>query len=224
MRQLLISVLLIASAQVLAADMCSKGLSQSPVNIDMVHAEELPNLDFMYQTVDMHVYNDMPNNFYAYPDDTIVLSIDTTRYPLTNIHMHNPSEHRINGHQFPLEIHFVHTSLEGNEIIVSQFAVIGKSNPNLAVLLTSFARGAVQTKETSIKFALNPLDLIAPASGYYKYQGSETYPPCLENATWYVMKDVIEIGAGQAEVFRHLAGVNSRIPQPLNGRSIYTPE
>lgn len=208
----------------LTGDLCSSGLSQSPVNIDYVREKELPNLNFMYETVDMHVYNDMPTNFFAFPDDQIVLEIDTVRYPLTNIHIHNPSEHRINGNQFPLEIHFVHTSLEGNQVIVAQLAVIGKQNPALATLLTSFARGAVQFKDTSIKFALNPKDLIAPFHGFYKYAGSETYPPCLENVTWYVMKDVIEIANSQAEVFRHLAGVNSRIPQPMNGRNIYTPQ
>lgn len=217
MRLLTLSFLWIISLQALGADMCSSGQTQSPVNIDHAFAKSLPPLNFgSYQTVNMHILNDLPTNFYASPDKNIVLEIDTVRYPLTNIHLHSPSEHRINGNQFPLEIHFVHTSLEGNQIILAQFAVIGKNNPILGTLLNSFA--------TDNKFGLNPKDLIASFHGYYRYQGSETYPPCLENVTWYVLKDMIEIGNSQVEAFRHLAGENSRVPQPMNGRSVYVKE
>lgn len=228
MRQLaLISCLAIslqsyAVNHMVSTNECTSGLTQSPVDIALVEEREMPSLNFIYQTVDMHVFNDMPTNYFAYPDDNLVLEIDSTRYPLTDIHIHNPSEHRINGNQFPLEIHFVHTSVEGEQIIVAQFAEFGKNNPALSTLLTNFARGAVQIKETSIKFALNPADLMAPFHGYYTYTGSTTYGSCMQDVTWYILKDIIEINKSQADQIRRMTGVNSRIPQPLNGRVIYS--
>ncbi len=48
-------------------------------------------------------------------------------FQLINVHMHAGSEHRLNGKQFPLEMHFVHQS--GNDLLVlGLFLKLGAKN------------------------------------------------------------------------------------------------
>ena len=40
------------------------------------------------------------------------------RYYVANIHMHTPAEHRLNGQEYPLEVHVVHANKVANKFIV----------------------------------------------------------------------------------------------------------
>ena len=38
----------------------------------------------------------------------VIISLDKRTYGLTQFHFHQPSEHRLNGKSFAMEVHFVH--------------------------------------------------------------------------------------------------------------------
>jgi len=218
--------LLLLSLQARSApeNVCSTGLSQSPINIDTVIEEPLPDLTFRYKFTQMTVDPKKQGNTLASPDqeDHLLLEIDTVRYPLENIHMHNPSGHLLAGKRFPMEIHFVHRTIEGDLVIVAQWAEIGKHNPTLETMLNNFALNAQKPKEPGLKFGIDPSQLLAPFRNYYQYEGSSFTAPCTENVTWLVLKDTIEIGSAQVETLNRLVGKNNRAVQVLNGRSVYS--
>lgn len=216
------TALLCCSLISFAEDICKTGLSQSPINIDLAHEAELPDINFLYNFSDMRLYNLLPVNFFITPKDEMMLDVDTTRYPLVNIHLHTPSEHTLGGNRFPMEIHFVHENFEKKQVIVAQFTKIGKHNAALETILKKDALGRNLKGDTKLEFGLDPRNLLAPFHHYYKYEGSETFPPCQENVTWYVLKEPIEIGRSQILALRELVGENSRPVQAMNGRQVYT--
>jgi carbonic anhydrase len=205
-------------------NVCSTGLSQSPINIDSVIEAALPDLEFKYKFTQMTVEGNKAINFEARPDsaDNLLLEIDTVRYPLENIHMHNPSGHTLAGKYYPMEIHFVHTSIEGNRVIVAQWAEIGKRNPTLKSMLNIFSLNARKPAEPGLQFGMDPTQLLAPFRKYYQYEGSRFTAPCTENATWIVLKDAIEIGRAEVETLNRLVGKNNRAVQVLNARKVYS--
>lgn len=209
-----------AHAQEPPVNLCKEGFLQSPISIDFVEEVSLPPLKFLYKNSVMKFKNGSPINLYAVPSDQQQLDIDGVRYTLMNVHAHTPSEHRAGGKQFPIEIHFVHQSFEGNQLIVAQWVRIGRSNPALDTLIENFALGKKKQENTQLTFGLDPRDLLAPFLSYYTYQGSEITPPCTENVTWFIIKDTIEVGTAQVAALRQLLGSQNREPQPLNARKI----
>jgi carbonic anhydrase len=202
---------------------CTHGLNQSPIDIDVVWEAQLPPLQFHYGPADMHVFRGaLPGPLAATPAQPLVLEIDTTRYSLTDIHFHTPAEHTVVGQRLLMEIHFVHTSVEGNLVIVAQWTTPGMHNPAFETILQYYTLSANEPKPPGLQFKLDPRQLLAPFHGYYTYEGSETFPPCRENVTWYLMKDTIEVGELQMEKMYQLQGNNSRPVQPYEGRRIYT--
>jgi carbonic anhydrase len=203
-------------------NVCATGLSQSPIDIDTVIEEVLPELEFKYKFTQMKVQRDTAKNYLATPspDDQLLLEIDTVRYPLENIHIHNPSGHTLVGKYYPIEIHFVHKSIEGNRVVVAQWAEIGKRNHTLETMMNTFALNARKPKEPGLNFGMDPTRLLAPFRSYYRYEGSLFNAPCTENATWYVLKDAIEIGQAEVTALNRLVGKNNRAVQPLNGRKV----
>lgn len=73
-------------------------------------------------------------------------------------------------------------------------------------------------------------DLLSPSTGYYRYFGSLTVPPCYESVVWTVMQQPLKITTKQLEAFRklqkrtgrHLEALteNNRPLQPLNKRVV----
>lgn len=61
-------------------------------------------------------------------------------YPLTQFHFHAPSEHRLNGLTFPLEIHFVHRHAEQVLAVLAVFVEEGGENPALTPLIEGLDR------------------------------------------------------------------------------------
>jgi carbonic anhydrase len=47
-------------------------------------------------------------------------------YRLKQMHWHSPSEHTINGRRFPVELHMVHASDDGNATVVAMLYRFGR--------------------------------------------------------------------------------------------------
>lgn len=139
------------------------------------------------------------------------------KYNMAQIHFHSWSEHHINGRAYPLELHFVHKSKEGELAVFGVLFRVGKHNKVLGQILDGAAR--------KHKYAV--LDLVA-LSGASKldvclFPGSLTTPPCSEGVQWIVSLHMMDASLEQIGRYRELVGIgknNNRPLQSANGRPL----
>ncbi len=147
------------------------------------------------------------------------ITIDGTKYELEQLHFHGPSEHRLDGKSFPMEIHLVHESSDHKFAAVGLFVEIGASNPALAPVVAAIPAPGEQPKATGADVDLSKLAPTDPKA--YRYNGSLTTPPCTEGITWIVFPTPLMLGADQVQALLATAVQPSNRPlQPLNGRRI----
>jgi carbonic anhydrase len=92
---------------------CGEGLNQTPINLNdqVAKVEAATGYPLKYQKV-MNV--DYLNTHHTAQvqvdgvDKNNTLTFNNQEYYLAQFHFHVPSEHRIEGEFFPLEVHFVH--------------------------------------------------------------------------------------------------------------------
>ncbi|KAL1777027.1 carbonic anhydrase 9 [Sigmodon hispidus] len=153
---------------------------------------------------------------------------------------HPGSEHTVNGHRFPAEIHVVHFSTAFSEfhealgrpgglaVLAAFLQESPEENSAYEQLLSHLEDIAEEGTKTEIPgldvSALLPSDL----SRYYRYEGSLTTPPCSQGVIWTVFNQTVKLSAQQLHTLSvSLWGtrdsrlqLNFRATQPLNGRTI----
>ena len=70
---------------------------------------------------------------------------------------------------------------------------------------------------------INARDLLPEETGFYRYMGSLTTPPCSEGVNWYVMTQPIDVGVDQVSRFAQAVGANARPLQAMNHRLLLAP-
>ena len=89
--------------------LCATGKHQSPINIDESIALEAPGFVNMHVPVQHNVpFENLGTNVEVVLSGSTVIGAET--FELKQFHFHTPSEHRIFGEQYPIEIHMVHES------------------------------------------------------------------------------------------------------------------
>jgi carbonic anhydrase len=152
------------------------------------------------------------------------VTVGGVRYDLVNFHFHTRSEHRLNGHQYALEQHFVHSGPNGEKLVVAVFITTGGHGGTLQdkVLSTVPEECAeeVDLGHVNLASAL-PHDLAT-----YRYDGSLTTAPYSEPVSWLVLAQHREILPVSLHHFQsRFPDGDSRAPQPLNGRTVkYRPQ
>ncbi|XP_043342429.1 carbonic anhydrase 9 isoform X2 [Cervus canadensis] len=150
------------------------------------------------------------------------------------------SEHTVDGHRFPAEIHVVHLSTAfeesdealgrpGGLAVLAAFLQEGpEENSAYEQLLSRLGEITEEDSETWVPgldvSALLPSDL----SRYFRYEGSLTTPPCAQGVIWTVFNQTVKLSAKQLHTLSDsLWGpddsrlqLNFRAAQPLNGRII----
>ncbi len=186
------------------------GEQQSP--IDLADASE-PTEDASLTTSYTTASGDVVDTGHAIQVNTTgdTLTYDGTSYELLQFHIHTPSEHTVEGDDYPAEIHLVHQA--GNQ----QLAVLGifveegeEAHPAL--------EGWIQGRDTTL--SVNPGRFLPDQQSYYTYEGSLTTPPCSEIVRWVVMDQPIQASEGQLETLRAKHDGNARPVQPLNDRQL----
>lgn len=142
------------------------------------------------------------------------LTMGGKTYELLQFHVHQPSEHLLNGRRLPLEIHFVHAAPDGTLGVVGVFAEAGAANPALQTVIDAAKAAA----PTSARPTLDLNGLLPAGRDYFRYEGSLTTPPCSETVDWAVLAEPITVSENQIEAFAGLHPGNTRPPQPLNRR------
>ena len=161
------------------------------------------------------------------------------RYELKTAHMHwgendgVGSEHRINGEQASLEIHFVHQKVappnQYEDLVVAVMADAGSERDDSVFHYLPLYD--IRRYNAAIEIKHLPYYLFLPpkSHSYYYYVGSLTTPKCDEPVRWFVMKDRITVPRSYLVLLRAMykdtAGnclkFNYRDPQPLNCRPVY---
>ncbi|MEV8374692.1 carbonic anhydrase family protein [Kribbella sp. NPDC056861] len=205
-------------------------MPQSPINIHSIHAVTSPGLPALQvhypPALDLALRYESKDRtvLAAIPPGAAWITLGGTRYDLVNFHFHTFSEHRLDGRQFPLEQHFVHTGPRGEALVIGLFLTPGGKGGALQdqVLATVPAQGdpEVLIPGAALASAL-PDDLST-----FRYEGSLTTPPYSEPVSWLVLKQHHAIQA--ASLYRlqlRFPDGDSRMLQPLGNRTVtYRPQ
>ncbi|KAL3819760.1 hypothetical protein ACJIZ3_005665 [Penstemon smallii] len=206
--------------------LCGTGQSQSPINLPGDRAAVLPasrgSLTRNYKPAPATIRNRGHDIQVEWTGNAGGIVINGTEYKLDHCHWHIPSEHTVNGTRFAMELHIVHTSLNGDIAVIGVLYNFGLSDPFLA-RLSPYLRNVSHEEETQVGI-LNPWKINFDGSAYYRYNGSLTTPPCSENVTWTVIKKVKTVSRAQVTALQnaiHDGSVgNARPIQPLNWRTV----
>ncbi len=134
---------------------------------------------------------------------------------LVQVHPHSPSENRINGVRYPLELHFVHATADGALSVVAVLFRTGRYNEQLQHLLDAAKRRHFAVVDLPVLSGVETSDLCS-------FDGSLTTPPCKEGVRWYVSLAVKEASLAQIGEYRKYCGEspNARPKQRMNGRNV----
>lgn len=197
---------------------CKFGHHQAPIDIRSAQKAALPQIEFHYKATPLNVTNTGHAIQFNYQAGSFI-AVGGKRYELRQIHFHHPSEEKIDGKGFDMVAHFVHADAEGQLAVVAVLFSHGKTNP---VIQTLWQHIPVEegSEESLPGQILNAASLLPKITGYYKFDGSLTTPPCSEPVTWFVLKTSVEVSREQADAYAKLYPHNSRPTQPLYGRRI----
>lgn len=153
---------------------------------------------------------------------------------------HPGSEHTVNGHRFPAEIHVVHLSTAFSELHealgrpggLAVLAAFLQESPEENSAYEQLLSHLEEIAEEGSKIEIPGLDVSAllpsDLSRYFRYEGSLTTPPCSQGVIWTVFNETVKLSAKQLHTLSvSLWGLrdsrlqlNFRATQPLNGRTI----
>ena len=213
------------------ANLCSAtcaGTSQSPVDIVVadVADEDLPEIEFGYHETDMELFNNGHTIEAAEETAQKTKSIGIIRksYELLQFHFHSLSEHTIDGDHFPIEMHLVHRFSDADLAVIGVMIEQGAENSTLAPV---WNRLPSDESTPVVDVEVNLETLLPEQVEYYRLDGSLTTPngsdpsaSCAEIVNWIIVKDALEMSAGQISAFQAIFDDNFRPTQPLNGRLV----
>ncbi len=195
------------------------GKVQSPINIvGSVDDATLTNIPQTYTATATHIVNKGHTIQFNFDAGSSIV-VDGLTYDLLQFHTHTHSEHEINGHTTPMEMHFVHkNAATGKLAVIGVLVEEGAEN----ALLANFVHHLPATIDATYEDAgtFNALDFMPSDKSYFTYAGSLTTPPCSEIVTWIVMEHPIEASTAQILEFEHLEHENARPVQAIEGRVI----
>jgi len=203
---------------------CSSGREQGPIDVNSY--DEVDSSDMGYAPVEVAFTPTTAFQWghegreYSFAGSFGSMKVANVTANCVQFHFHSPSEHYLDGTQFPLELHIAFLLPGGASWAgIGMLFEEGAENPGLTPLLIANPTVA----DLSLFFSSTILD------DYYSYHGSLTSPPCAEILQWYVCGKVMQASSAQIEFFRarweknpSFAGGkgNNRATQPLNGRKV----
>ncbi len=198
-------------------ELCASGKGQSPIDIVRPLGADLPNPVFAYRPSAIEIVNN-GHTVQVNVDPGSALALDGKSYALAQFHFHAPSEHRVGGAAFPVEMHLVHKAKDGELAVVAVFLKPGRGNAAYAPVLSQLPAGPGPARRAP--GTVNAADLIPRVHTSFRYGGSLTTPPCSEKVRWTVLTTPVEISRAQIEAFTARYAHNNRPVQPVNSRDV----
>lgn len=198
---------------------CGTGKKQSPIDISGAKMDaKLKALKFNYQhgTTKLFLANQTLQGSVEFGS---WLDIDGDRYDLKHVTFHTPSEHRVNGLPYEMEIQFHHQELSGKRAAVAVLIAAGSSNSSLSRMEEKLPR---YEGEESVLDRFQWTDIIlSKKRTYWQYTGSLTTPPCTEGINWIVLTETTPATTKEIDKISALQKNNARPTQELHGRPVH---
>jgi carbonic anhydrase len=226
--------------------LCSEGLQQSPIDLPPpdkgIETDAKPV--FEYEQVEVRMTDDYgpagvnsgDNNVIRYVQEALrikhpnfgkIVTLDGAVYFAQEIVFHTPSEHKINGVTFDMEMQIIHYGKSVGDTLKSVIlSFLFKSKPgsfNKFIDKLDFfdlPNPINQARELSRPLFIpqilqdsndEDLSFMSPFS-FYTYQGSHTAPPCAEKTIHYVASKPIELSNTALEMFKE----SLRVPDQMD--------
>jgi len=196
---------------------CKVGVNQSPINIVDASDAQLPPLELDYTTSTVDLLNN-GHTAQANVQPGSYLRVGGEEFELIQLHLHTPSEHRIDGKPFLMETHYVHRNARGELAVLALLHHEGASSEALDRFEDKIPKTIGKSVDYSGTLAGTPVTRVEKS--YYRYNGSLTTPPCSEGVRWYVLKQSSPVSLDQQKLYQKLIGDDARGPQPINARVI----
>jgi carbonic anhydrase len=197
---------------------CAGRSNQSPVDIARTIDAALPALPMNYRSAATELVHN-GHTLQANMGAGGTLTVDGVAFELKQFHFHSPSENRVSGESFPLEVHLVHADRDGNLAVLAVFFREGRPNATIGKLWSAMPTAA--GTKNALPAGVSPVGLLPEKRDYYRYNGSLTTPPCSEGVRWIVMKQPLTVSKAQVEQFGKALGfANNRPIQPTNARPV----
>lgn len=200
-----------------ASKVCSLGDQQSPIDIGQAISARLPPLEIGWS----RKLDSIVHNGHTITLETATgggLKVGDKSYRLVQFHFHHPSEHRIGGRSFPMEVHFVHMAADRSLAVIGALMAAGEANPVFAKIAATMP--AKQGPAVKADPAVDPYGLLPAGRGYYNYEGSLTTPPCSQTVNWILLTDPISVAEADIAAFARIFPANARPIQKTNRRFV----
>ncbi len=201
--------------------LCGRGTTQSPIDISGFSGASVMPIEFDYHLTPLEIVHNGHTVQVNYQPGSGI-TVEGKRYELLQFHFHTPSEHAVTGRQAAMEVHFVHQSADGELAVVGVMMEAGEDNMALREPWAVLPKKAGKTRHEE-QVLINARDLLPSDTGYYRYMGSLTTPPCSEGVNWYVLRQPITVGMNQVKKFAAAVGANNRPIQPISNRLVLAP-
>ncbi|XP_042558200.1 carbonic anhydrase 5A, mitochondrial [Dipodomys spectabilis] len=208
------------------------GTRQSPVNIqsrDALYDPQLEPLSISYHPASCRYVWNTGYFFQVEFDDAAAAAGRSgisggpleNHYRLKQFHFHwgagneRGSEHAVDDHVFPAELHLVHWNCvkyahykeavagENGLAVIGVFLKLGARHQALQKLVDILPE--IKHKDTwSAMGPFDPTCLLPDCQDYWTYAGSLTTPPLAESVTWIIQKQPVEVAPSQLSAFRKL--------------------
>lgn len=196
---------------------CGNGTRQSPIDLRDGLQVTLDPVQFDYRPSRFGVV-DNGHTVQAKLAPGNVIEVMGRRFELQHVEFHRPSEVRIAGRQFEMDLHLVHKDADGKLAVVAIPVERGAAQPAVQAVWNNLP--LEKGEEQSAQVALDPAQLLPAERGYFTYMGSMTTPPCNEGVLWMVMKSPLPLSEPQIGLFARLYPMNARPVQSASGRMI----
>ncbi|KAI9166695.1 Carbonic anhydrase [Paramyrothecium foliicola] len=199
---------------------CALGTNQSPIDILPRNIKAIAGRGLQLN---------IPTHEHAELEDLITtlevpvngtLTLNRVVYNLKQFHFHTPSEHRLNGEHYPMEVHFVFEAGTSLAVVGFFIEVADHQEQPLELLENVFANVApktqfpVATKSLDFKLLTDHLR----SSPVFQYSGSLTTPPCGQGVAWNVVEKPVLIDVATYRKIKGIMKFNSRYTQNTPGQ------
>lgn len=194
--------------------------TQSPIDImraDVVAAEHPSRLEVRYpqrvEPVEMRWSvvdgDDTPEGPFVVPQLVVTprtseahVVLGARRFDLQSFHWHSPSEHLIDGDSFPLELHLVHSSPDGELLVVGVLSEEGPADRSISPVFTRIE--SLDRPGSTTRSSMRLDILMPPDPSMYRYDGSLTTAPFTEGVRWFVCAETRTASQVQIDAHRSL--------------------
>ena len=139
-----------------------------------------------------------------------LIKLGDQRAELIKIHLHTPSEHDLQGHDYAGEIHLIHQirhPFRGSELIVLGVFFAADVPPVANFFQSWLVAQAAHAAGKPGAHWIDPSNLIPKKKHreFFRYEGSLTSSPYTENVSWLVFRQPIGISSADFQLVRQFA-------------------